>query len=91
VYGRVGVEPAQQHEVGLPDIRDRLQIKAVYGASVAAAREQKTARTERSEDAAAAGVALLDPDWSLLRRALAGAVGGAWIGLLFTATKMVGQ
>jgi hypothetical protein len=39
----------------------------------------------------AAGVVLLDPDWSLLRRALAGAVGGAWIGLLFTATKMVGQ
>jgi hypothetical protein len=40
---------------------------------------------------AAAGVVFLDPDWSLLRRTLAGAVGGAWVGLLFTATKMVGQ
>ena len=40
---------------------------------------------------AGAGVVFLDADWSLLRRVLAGAVGGAWIGLLFTATKMVGQ
>ena len=38
-----------------------------------------------------AGVMLLDADWSVVRRALAGGVGGAWIGLLFTATKMVGQ
>jgi hypothetical protein len=40
---------------------------------------------------AGAGVLFLDADWSLLRRVLAGSVGGAWIGLLFTATKMVGQ
>lgn len=38
-----------------------------------------------------AGVQFLDPDWSILRRALAGGVFGAWIGMLFTATKMVGQ
>ena len=38
-----------------------------------------------------AGVFLLDADWSLLRRAFAGGIGGAWVGLLFTATKMVGQ
>jgi hypothetical protein len=38
-----------------------------------------------------AGIVLLDADWSIVRRALAGVVGGAWIGLLFTATKMVGQ
>lgn len=38
-----------------------------------------------------AGAILLDADWSLLRRMLAGGVGGAWVGLLFTATKMIGQ
>jgi hypothetical protein len=38
-----------------------------------------------------AGLFLLDPDWSVARRVLAGAVGGAWVGLLITATKMVGQ
>jgi hypothetical protein len=37
------------------------------------------------------GVIVLDADWSVLRRALAGGIGGAWVGLLFTATKMVGQ
>ena len=40
---------------------------------------------------AVAGILLLDGEWSVVRRALAGGVGGAWIGLLFTATKMVGQ
>ena len=39
----------------------------------------------------AAGAVLLDADWSLLRRVLAGGIGGAWVGLLFTATKMIGQ
>jgi hypothetical protein len=38
-----------------------------------------------------AGIQFLDADWSLPRRALAGGVFGAWIGMLFTATKMVGQ
>jgi hypothetical protein len=40
---------------------------------------------------AVAGLLLLDPEWSMLRRGFAGAVGGAWVGLLFTATKIVGQ
>jgi hypothetical protein len=38
-----------------------------------------------------AGLLVLDADWSVARRVLAGAVGGAWVGLLLTATKMVGQ
>jgi exonuclease I len=38
-----------------------------------------------------AGILWLDADWSVARRLLAGAVGGAWVGLLFTATKMVGR
>ena len=38
-----------------------------------------------------AGILWLDADWSVARRVLAGAVGGAWVGLLFTATKMIGQ
>jgi hypothetical protein len=40
---------------------------------------------------ALAGVWILDPEWSLARRLLAGAVGGAWIGIVISATKMVGQ
>ena len=40
---------------------------------------------------AAAGIALLDADWSVARRALAGCVGGAGVGLLLTATKMIGE
>jgi hypothetical protein len=40
---------------------------------------------------AVSGLLFLDAGWSVLRRLLAGAVGGAWVGLLFTATKMVGQ
>lgn len=39
---------------------------------------------------AIAGVALLTGDWSVARRLAAGAVGGASIGLLITATKMLG-
>lgn len=38
-----------------------------------------------------AGAEFLDADWSLLRRVLGGGVFGAWVGLLLTATKMVGQ
>jgi len=38
-----------------------------------------------------AGVEFLDAEWTMLRRALAGGVFGAWIGMLLTATKMVGQ
>ena len=38
-----------------------------------------------------AGAQFLDADWSLARRALAGAVFGGWVGILLTATKMVGQ
>ncbi len=34
------------------------------------------------------GPFLLSPDWSLLHRALAGAVSGAGVGLLITATKL---
>jgi len=34
------------------------------------------------------GCALLTPDWSLVRRLLAGAFAGAGTGLLITATKM---
>ena len=37
-----------------------------------------------------AGVWGLDPGWSLARRAGAGAVGGAGVGLLISATKMIG-
>jgi hypothetical protein len=40
---------------------------------------------------ALAGAWILDPEWSLARRLLAGAVGGAWIGIVVSATKMVGQ
>lgn len=36
------------------------------------------------------GVLLLTDDWSLARRLAAGAVGGAGVGFLFTATKMMG-
>jgi len=36
------------------------------------------------------GVAFLDPGWSLLRRALGGALVGSGLGILFTATKMIG-
>jgi len=34
------------------------------------------------------GPAFLSPEWSLLRRVVAGGVAGAGIGLLITATKM---
>jgi hypothetical protein len=34
------------------------------------------------------GPVFLNPEWSLLRRVLAGAVAGAGIGLLMTATKL---
>lgn len=34
------------------------------------------------------GPFFLNPEWSLLRRVLAGAVAGAGIGLLMTATKL---
>ena len=37
---------------------------------------------------AALGVALLDPGWSALRRAVAGGLGGAGVGLLVTATRL---
>jgi hypothetical protein len=36
------------------------------------------------------GAVYLGDDWSLARRLAAGAVSGAGIGLLFTATKMIG-
>ena len=36
------------------------------------------------------GAVSLGDDWSLARRLAAGAVSGAGIGLLFTATKMIG-
>jgi hypothetical protein len=39
---------------------------------------------------AALGVVYLTEDWSLARRIAAGAVGGAGVGLLCTATKMIG-
>lgn len=39
---------------------------------------------------AAAGALYLPPEWSLLRRLLAGAVAGAGMALLATATKLVG-
>ncbi len=39
---------------------------------------------------AALGVSQLPEEWSLLRRLLAGGVGGAGIGFLMTATKMIG-
>jgi hypothetical protein len=38
---------------------------------------------------AALGFALLGDDWSALRRILAGTIGGAGVGLLITATKMI--
>ena len=38
----------------------------------------------------ALGIAFLSEDWSLARRLLAGAVGGAGTGFLITATKMIG-
>jgi hypothetical protein len=40
---------------------------------------------------AALGAAYLTADWSLVRRVAAGAVAGAGVGLLMTATKMIGQ
>ena len=36
------------------------------------------------------GVQLLTPDWSLARRLAGGLVGGAGVGLLITATRMIG-
>lgn len=36
------------------------------------------------------GVLLLTDDWSIARRLLGGAVGGAGVGLLVTATRMIG-
>jgi hypothetical protein len=39
---------------------------------------------------AALGAALLTGEWSLARRLLAGAVAGGGVGLLITATKMLG-
>jgi hypothetical protein len=38
---------------------------------------------------AALGFALLGEDWSVLDRILAGTIGGAGVGLLVTATKMI--
>lgn len=35
------------------------------------------------------GYALLTDDWSAARRILAGTIGGAGVGLLITATKMI--
>jgi enoyl reductase-like protein len=40
---------------------------------------------------AALGAAYLTDDWSLARRIAAGGVGGLGVGLLMTATKMIGQ
>ena len=37
------------------------------------------------------GGAFLTDDWSLARRIAAGGVGGLGVGLLMTATKMIGQ
>jgi len=37
---------------------------------------------------AVVGATFLSDDWTLLRRLLAGAVGGAGVGLLVTATRM---
>jgi hypothetical protein len=39
---------------------------------------------------AALGAVYLGDDWSLARRIAAGGAAGAGIGLLFTATKMIG-
>jgi hypothetical protein len=36
------------------------------------------------------GTLLLSPDWSLARRLAGGLVGGAGVGLLITATRMIG-
>ena len=36
------------------------------------------------------GVALLPEDWALLRRAFGGALGGAGVGLLCTAPRIIG-
>lgn len=36
------------------------------------------------------GFALLTPEWSVARRIAGGAVGGAGIGLIVTATRMIG-
>ena len=38
---------------------------------------------------AALGFALLGDDWSALHRIFAGTIGGAGVGLLITATKMI--
>lgn len=38
---------------------------------------------------AIAGLSLLTPEWSVARRIAAGAVGGAGVGLLITATRMI--
>jgi len=38
---------------------------------------------------AALGYALLSDDWSVARRILAGTIGGAGVGLLITATKLI--
>jgi hypothetical protein len=40
---------------------------------------------------AALGAAYLTDDWSLARRIAAGGIGGLGVGLLMTATKMIGQ
>jgi hypothetical protein len=40
---------------------------------------------------AALGLLGLDPEWSVARRLAGGIVGGAGVGLLITATKMMGQ
>lgn len=36
------------------------------------------------------GVLLLSPDWWLVRRLAAGVVGGAGVGLIITATRIIG-
>jgi hypothetical protein len=36
------------------------------------------------------GVSMLSADWSLARRLAGGLIGGAGIGLLITATRMIG-
>ena len=38
----------------------------------------------------AVGVLWLPPEWALLRRALGGALGGAGVGLLITAPRIIG-
>jgi hypothetical protein len=38
----------------------------------------------------AVGVLVLPPEWALLRRALGGAIGGAGVGLLITAPRIIG-